>query len=217
MPFQRELGTIIQASAIPPAAPGAASWQQGLPTLRGSLVTLRELRVTDAESLLAAVSTQDVARFISPPPNTTAGFKKFIAWAHRERARGRYVCFAVAARGDDQAIGLFQFRSLEPDFGNSEWGFALAAEYWGTGLFVDAARLAIDFALDVLGAHRLEARAALNNFRGNVALRKVGATHEGGLRRSLLRNGEFLDQALWTIVADEWPRERAVEAPRMVH
>jgi RimJ/RimL family protein N-acetyltransferase len=218
MPFQPELDTTIQVSALPAAAPGAVSWRQGLPTLRSSLVTLRELRMSDAEALLAAVSTEDVVRFISPPPpNATAAFEKFIAWAHRERARGRYVCFAVAARGDDQPIGLFQIRSLEPDFGNSEWGFALAVEYWGTGLFVDAAQLAVDFAFDVLGAHRLEARAALDNFRGNAALRKVGATQEGVLRRSLLRNGEFLDQAVWTILADEWLRGRAAEAPRIVH
>ena len=51
------------------------------------------------------------------------------------------------------------------------------------------------------GTHRLEARAALQNGRGNGALRKVGAVQEGVLRRSFLRNGEYLDQALWTILA----------------
>jgi len=214
MPFQLEFDTTVHVPA-PPAA--AAGWRHGLPTLRGALVTLRELRMSDAEPLLAAMSTEDVARFVSPPPTTTDGFEKFVAWAHRERAIGRYISFAVTARGDDRPVGLFQIRSLEPDFGCSEWGFALAAEYWGTGLFLDAARLAVDFAFDVLGAHRLEARAALSNFRGNAALRKVGATQEGVLRRSLLRNGEFHDQALWTIVADEWLRTRAAEAPRIVH
>src|SRR3954463_10932006 len=175
MPFQPELDTTVHVSAaVLPAAAGMASWRLGLPVLRGALVTLRELRMNDAEALLAAMSTEDVARFISPPPRTTDGFERFIAWAHRERAIGRYICFAVVARGDDGPIGLFQIRSLERDFGCSEWGFALAPEYWGTGLFVDAARLAVDFAFDVLGAHRLEARAALTNPRGNAALRKVG-------------------------------------------
>jgi ribosomal-protein-alanine N-acetyltransferase len=217
MPFQPEIDTTVHVPALLGAAVAAAGWRRGLPTLCGSLVVLRELRMSDAEALLAAMSTEDVARFISPPPTTIEGFEKFIAWAHRERAVGRYLSFAVVARGDDRPIGLFQIRSLEPDFGCSEWGFALAVEYWGTGLFVDAARLAIDFAFDVVGAHRLEARVALTNGRGNAALKKLGATREGVLRRSLLRNGEFLDQALWTIVADEWLRTRAVDAPRIVH
>ena len=73
-------------------------------------------------------------------------------------------------------------------------------------MFVDGAQLVVDFAFDVLGAHRLEARAAVTNGRGNGALRKLGAVQEGVLRRSFLRNGEYLDQALWTILADEWLR-----------
>ena len=56
----------------------------------------------------------------------------------------------------------------------------------------------------MLGSHRLEARAAVQNGRGNGALRKIGAVREGVLRRSFLRNGEYLDQALWTILAEDW-------------
>jgi hypothetical protein len=85
MPFQPEIDTTVHVPALPGAAVAAADWRRGLPTLCGSLVVLRELRMSDAEALLAAMSTEDVARFISPPPTTTEGFEKFIAWAHRER------------------------------------------------------------------------------------------------------------------------------------
>ena len=61
----------------------------------------------------------------------------------------------------------------------------------GTGGFLDGAKMVIDFAFDVIGAHRLEARAAVANGRGNGALRKVGALQEGILRKSFLRNGEY--------------------------
>ena len=111
------------------------------------------------------------------------------------------MCFAVVPHGSDTAVGIFQVRSLEPAFGTAEWGFALASECWGTGMFVDGAKLVVDFTFDVIGVHRLEARAALKNGRGNGALRKLGAVQEGVLRRSFLRNGEYLDQALWTILA----------------
>ena len=77
-------------------------------------------------------------------------------------------------------------------------------------MFVDGAKLMVDFAFEVLGVHRLEARAALKNGRGNGALRKLGAVQEGVLRRSFLRNGEYLDQALWTILQDEWLEAKTV-------
>src|SRR4051794_9782737 len=43
-------------------------WRTELPTLQGSVVALRELRVSDAASLLSAMRSQEVSRFISPPP-----------------------------------------------------------------------------------------------------------------------------------------------------
>jgi ribosomal-protein-alanine N-acetyltransferase len=144
------------------------------------------------------LATEEVSRFISPPPTTVEGFERFIAWTHRERAAGNYICFAVVPEGTDTAVGLFQVRQLEPGFGTGEWGFAIGSPFWGTGIFLEGARLVVDFAFEVIGVHRLEARAAVQNGRGNGALRKLGAVQEGVLWKFFLRNGEYLDQVLWT-------------------
>ena len=210
MPF-RDAEEVIDVQAVMAAASAvtASDWKQKLPTLSGSITTVRELRLSDAPSLLAMLTTEEVTRFISPPPTTVEGFERFIAWTHRERAAGRYACFAVVPNGMDTAIGLVQVRQLDPSFSTAEWGFAIGSQFWGTGVFLDAANLVVEFAIEELGAHRLEARAAVGNGRGNGALRKVGACQEGVLRKSFLRNGEYLDQVLWTILHDDWRRRRA--------
>jgi RimJ/RimL family protein N-acetyltransferase len=56
----------------------------------------------------------------------------------------------------------------------------------------------------------MEARAAVENGRGNNALRKIGAVQEGILRKSFLRNGRYLDQALWAILPEDRYRSKAV-------
>lgn len=220
MPYQEESiqGTVVSTVPLAEPPPDTTSgWRNGLPTLTGSLVTLRELRVSDAPALFVMLTTVEVTRFISPPPTTIEGFEKFIAWAHRERVAGQYICFAIVPRGSDTAIGLFQIRSLEAEFGTSEWGFAVASEFWGTGIFSDGARLAIGFAFDTLGTRRLEARASLANARGNAALQKLGAVREAILRKSFLRYGELHDQALWTILADEWQDARELSFSSGIH
>ncbi|MCM3880206.1 MAG: GNAT family N-acetyltransferase, partial [Vicinamibacterales bacterium] len=63
---------------------------------------------------------------------------------------------------------------------------------------------------EVIGVHRLEARAAVQNGRGNGALRKLGAVQEGILRKSFLRGGTYLDQSLWAILPEDWYRSKAV-------
>ena len=205
MPYLPQVNSLLQQ--LPTAlAETPADWRAGLPLLTGATVVLRELRSSDAPSLFAALSPEHVSRFISPPPPDVETFDRFIAWTHRMRAAGQNVCFAIVPRGRDAAVGVFQVRALVPDFGTAEWGFAMAADFWGSGTFVDSAQLVADFTFGVLGADRLEARSAVRNGRGNGALRKIGAVQEAVLRRSFLKNGERFDQGLWTILRDEWRR-----------
>jgi [ribosomal protein S5]-alanine N-acetyltransferase len=190
-----------------------SDWKSGLPVLAGTTFVLRELRLEDAASLLAMMTTEEVSRFISPPPTTVEGFEHFIIWAHREREAGNYACFAVVPDGIATAVGIFQIRSLDRGFTTAEWGFALGSAFWGTGIFAEGARMMIDFAIDVIGAHRLEARASVANGRGNGALRKIGAVQEGVLRSAFHRHDVRHDQVLWGIVADDWRLQRLSQLP----
>lgn len=213
MPYQPDLDRPMQG----PAEAISTDWRTALPVMVGEKVTLRELEVSDAPALFAMLTPEEVSRFISPPPTTVQGFEKFITWARAERAAGRYACFAVVPHGMKTAIGLFQVRQLEPGFATAEWGFAIGSAFWGTGMFVDGGLMVIGFAIETLKVLRLEARAAVANGRGNGALRKLGAVQEGVLRRSFLKNGQFLDQMLWSILAEEWRQTKAVWAPGVVH
>ena len=210
---------VIHTNTAPRLAPVAkterpieTSWRVAPPVLKGAGVTLRELRLSDAPSLLAFLTTEEVTRFISPPPTTIAGFERFIEWTHRERAAGHYVCFGIVPDGYDQAVGLFQVRQLNGTFQTAEWGFAMGSNFWGSGIFIESARAVVAFTFTAIGAERLEARSCVQNGRGNGALQKLGATREGVLRQSFLRNGEYHDQVLWSIVGADW-REWLSTAP----
>lgn len=218
MPFQPDLEPPM-ATATPTApvtTTVVSDWRRTLPALAGETVTLRELQMSDAAPLLSMLTTEEVSRFISPPPTTVEGFERFIAWTHRQREAGQYVCFAVVPRGMTAAVGLFQVRQLEPGFATAEWGFALGSSFWGTGVFADAAQRVLDFTFGMLGVRRLEARAAVANGRGNGALRKIGAVQEGVLRRSFFKNGQYLDQVLWSVLAEDW-QAAAAQGPEVVH
>jgi ribosomal-protein-alanine N-acetyltransferase len=211
MPYQIQLDMMPAEST--PAPVVSSDWQQGLPTLRGRQVVLREMRASDAASLFALLTTEEVSRFISPPPSTVEGFERFIAWTARQRLAGTYACFAVTLRGFDTAIGIFQIRDMQAGFDTAEWGFAVGSPFWGTGVFEDGADLVVDFAFRTLGVHRLEARAAVLNGRGNGALQKIGAVQECILRKSFLRNGQYLDQVLYALIDIDWRESRRLAPP----
>lgn len=216
MPFSEALRTTLPAMEYPAAHDAIATdWRRQLPVLSATAVTLRAMRASDAESLFELLTTTEVARFVSPPPSTVDGFRRFIEWAAHEQAAGRYACFAIVPHGMDTAVGIIQVRQLGASFDVAEWGFVIGSAWWGTGVFTAAAPMAIDFAIETLGVRRLEARAAVLNGRGNGALAKVGAVREAVLRRSFQRHGQYHDQHLWAVLADDWKAARSANAPRV--
>jgi ribosomal-protein-alanine N-acetyltransferase len=157
--------------------------------------------MSDAASLDRVVRCPDVARSMCPPPSGVKGFERFIAWTWAERAAGKYISFGIVPRGATEAVGLFELRQMQPGFFRGELGFFMDPAIWGTGLFSDAARLMLDFSFHVVGVHRIEARATVDNQRSNMALRRLGARKEGTLRAAFISEGKYVDQHLWAIVS----------------
>ena len=190
--------------AVPQPETVSSDWRDLLPLLGGESITLRELKLSDATTLFAMLSTEEVSRFISPPPTTIEGYERFIEWTHRKRAAGELVCFGIVPKGMTEAVGIIQVRSLEKGFGTAEWGFALGSPFWGNGMFIEGAQMVLDFAFEQIGVHRMEARCAVHNGRGNGALLKLGAVREVRLRKSFLKNGIHYDQFLAVILDSDW-------------
>jgi hypothetical protein len=79
MPYRMELDVHFPQRTIDPVISTITTdWRQALPVLAGSQVTLRQLRASDAPSLCALLTTEEVSRFISPPPSTVDGLVVFM-------------------------------------------------------------------------------------------------------------------------------------------
>ena len=184
--------------------PTADRWRETTPLMQGENVLVRSLRREDAPALCALCATEPVGRFLWPPPSTTERFTEFIDWTRDQQTGGLQICFALVPIGHDTAAGLIQVRQLEANFQTAEWGFIVGQPYWGTGLFVNGARLALTYLFETVGVRRLEARTVVTNERANGALRKLGAACEGVLRQGFNYGDRCLDQYLWSILANEW-------------
>jgi RimJ/RimL family protein N-acetyltransferase len=190
-----------------------SGWTAQIGLLNGKLVSVREVIDSDAPTLFELLTDPTVAAEMSTPPQSVAAFGGFIRWARDERASGRSVALGIVPRGLGQAIGIIQVRALEPSWSVAEWGFAIGAAFWGTGVFHEAANLVAGFAFDCMGVYRLEARAVVSNARGNGALQKLGARVEGTLARAFRRGARRDPQLMWGLNADDW-RQQMLLRPR---
>jgi [ribosomal protein S5]-alanine N-acetyltransferase len=188
-------------------------WADGLPRLAGELADVREVSPSDAPVLCELLTDPLVTEHVSSPPGSVSAFQGFISWAREERERGKGLCFAIVPHGLESAVGIVQVRPLEPSFFTAEWGFAIGAAFWATGIFMDAANTVARFAFETLNVYRLEARAVEKNGRGNGVLHKLGAKAEGSLSRAFKREGGYDTQLLWALTADDW-RQRVLVSER---
>ena len=193
----------------------ATTWRNVLPTLTGRTITLREPEPPDLGRLVDLLSLGDASRFGIDEPVSDVGVQELIERVTRERANGTSVTFAITLSGTRTIVGLIQVRQLDPVFEAAEWECTIAPSSRGSGVFLEAARLAGSFAFGTLGTHRLEARVLLQNGRANGALRKLGAVQEGILRRSVRSAGEYFDQVLWSILKEDWGDHWVSTAPRV--
>jgi RimJ/RimL family protein N-acetyltransferase len=199
------------------SATSATCWQQRLPELSDGVVSLRELRRQDAASLLRHVNDRHVPQFVSQSQSSIEGFERFVRWTHLERGRGRHACYGIVAGPGQPAVGVIQIWSVEHEFSTAEWGFALGAQFWGSGIFTRSAHLFLDaIFIDRIvggeGVYRLEARTAVGNRRGSRAFRKLGATREGILRGACRTGDQVTDHVMWSMLAPEWIDRRATDA-----
>jgi ribosomal-protein-alanine N-acetyltransferase len=82
--------------------------------------------------------------------------------------------------------------------------------YWvdvvrnGRGLATEAARLALRFAFETAGLHRVQAGVMPRNIRSIRVIEKAGLRYEGLAERYLLINGAWEDHRMYAITVDEW-------------
>lgn len=187
-------------------------WTETLPRLTGDLVDLREVVVTDGPALFELLADPRVSAHMSEPPPSVRAFEGFISWTHKERQAGHGFCYGIVPHGLGDAVGIIQFRTVDPACSVAELGFAVGAAFWSTGVFVEAAHLLACFAFETLGSHRLEARVTPTNGRGNGVLQKLGANVEAVLSKSLARGGKYEEQFLWSLTAEDW-LQRTIDRP----
>jgi RimJ/RimL family protein N-acetyltransferase len=184
---------------------GLTNWRDALPILTSSTFTLREPVASDAVSLLTALPEDALGQIVAePPPASVAGIESLIDKLQADRRAGTMACWAIVPADAGVAVGLIGVRSLDHTCTMVEGLAVTAEEFRGTPLFQTSGRLVLGCLFGQMGVHRVECRIDVRNGRANGALRKLGATQEGLLRRARNSDGEFHDQVLWAIVATDW-------------
>lgn len=117
-------------------------------------------------------------------------------WVIRDRVG------SVAGAG--QVLGALGTRPREVP-GRADVGYWLGRPYWGSGLMTEALSALLDYCFTSLNGHKIEADVFTHNVPGRRLVEKVGMKQEGIIRHAHRKGGEWVDQVVYGMLADEWP------------
>ena len=181
-----------------------ATCVDSLPVLAKGTVCLREVNRCDAAALVELFARPEVAAHLSPPPASIDEFNDWIDLSQSRRSEQRSACYTLVNENGG-AAGLFMALRLEQE-GHAEIGFAIAPQLWGTGVFVTATDIYLEFLFDKWDVTTLMGRTLQRNARGVGAMRKLGAT----VIEQADRNGEC--ELIWTVTKDAYKQRRGADA-----
>ncbi len=158
---------------------------------------LRRLRQDDVRALLAYRSDPEVGRYQVWSPETEREVADFVAeqFEIEPDLAGTWFQLAIALRAAD---GPWQ----------AEVGITLAPWAQGRGYAREALATVFDFLFDGLGKHRVVASADPRNEPSVRLLERLGMRREAHFREAFWGKGEWCDDLVYGILADEWRASR---------
>lgn len=162
---------------------------------------LRKWTEKDIESLLKHANNIKIAKFLTnqfPYPYTKEDGQKFLSFVTGEWADK---ILAIDIKGEAVgSIGVFPQTDIHEK--NAEMGYWLSEMYWGKGIMTEAIRQMCEYGFRQFDITRIYARPFGTNRASQKVLEKAGFTLEARFTDALFKNGEFMDELIYSIRKD---------------
>lgn len=174
------------------------------PTLRSTRLLLRPLGLPDApvvQTLAGAAPVADTTLRI-PHPYPDGAAETWIATLTPEWQSGAGVTFAITDGELGSLVGVVGL-TISDQGATAELGYWIGQPYWNRGYATEAAQALVDWSMVALRLHRIEARYFVRNSASGRVLQKLGMTREGGVNKSIEKNGRLEEFAQYFLLATE--------------
>jgi len=170
-------------------------------------LTIRRFQVTDVLAFAAYRSVPEIARYQSwDTPFSEERARRFVAAqaASHPDTPDEWFQFAVTETATGRLVGDVA-AAPESDHRTARIGFTLAPEAQGHGFATEAVTGLLGYLFDTRGKHRVVADGDPRNVASVALLKRVGMRREAHHLQSVWWNGEWTDEFVYAVLADEWP------------
>lgn len=135
-----------------------------------------------------------------PSPYTLDDARDYIAFCKQGEGREHII---RAIEVDGKAVGnVGVFFKDDVYCKSAELGYWLGEEYWGNGIMSRAVEQLCDYVFENYDIARIFAEPFATNVGSRRVLEKAGFELEGILKKSVFKNGKFVDGCIYALLSD---------------
>lgn len=176
-------------------------------TLKGKLVTLRKMRLSDAKEFYKLMD-YSIASVIPPvpwpfEPKHATQFVKAVLKDLKQKKVKR-IGFTIIENKTNKVIGQTDLHNISSKNKYAETGTWFGKEYRGKGYNSETKKLLLNYGFKTLKLHKITMTIFGENKRSIKAVKKLGAIKEGILREHNYKLGKYHDLHIYSILKKEW-------------
>ncbi|MFD3560150.1 GNAT family N-acetyltransferase [Streptomyces sp. NPDC058686] len=177
------------------------------PVLTGEKTVLRPFTAADADTMAEIIDDPEVRRFTGDSPSDLT-LESLRAWYGSRSAQPDRLDLAVTDRATGELVGEVVLHEWSPAHRSCTFRTLVGPAGRGRGIGTEAMRLIVGHGFERLGLHRVALDLFSHNHRARHVYEKVGFVEEGVVRQSVLRDGQWYDETLMSVLAPEWAEHR---------
>ena len=165
---------------------------------------LREIQASDIENVYRGLSDPEITAYYDVHYSSLKATQKQMDWYSKIRKEGTGIWWGIFGIEDNQFRGASGYYDMSKKDKRAEIGLWLLKEYWGQGILKEVMPAIFNYGFTELGLNRVEGYVLSTNKKCKAALSKINFTHEGMLREYEIKNGEYVDVDVFSILRKEW-------------
>lgn len=171
------------------------------PVLQTNRLTLRDIRLEDAEQIFKMRASGRVNQFIARNNMSEPEAAKQLV----ERTRNAFdqkqaIGWAGILRDGQEIIGTCGFNQIDMPNLRAEIGGELAVDYWGKHIATEAVVAIVRFGLETINLHSIEAKVSPQNRGAIFLMEQLGFRKEAHYTDRIFFNNQFMDMAVYSLI-----------------
>jgi RimJ/RimL family protein N-acetyltransferase len=183
--------------------------------IRTARLLLRLYTPDDLDDVYDIQSRPDVTRYLYWGPRdreqARESLKKKID-SSRLVDEGDDLTLAVVLPETGKVIGDVLLMWISREHRQGEIGYVFHPDHAGHGYATEAAEVMLRLGFDGLGLHRITGRLDGRNTPSARVLERLGMRREAHLRQNEIVKGEWTDEVIYAMLAEEWRARRGENA-----